>query len=192
MTPNARHAVRYHHARKPATIIERIPPNARHSVWYRHARKPAAIIECTIPNTCNGLTSECTWNHQRTCWTGRDGCRPIAFVNLRTVTKNLIIPRVVSDLFRISHKRQYSGKYQCKKRQQFSHHSVLFFCPPFPLWHMPLQGAEKKSGVPYFLTSHVGIAKRPKQNMMRRHATWIVHVAQPSYSALFLEIGDFT
>lgn len=27
--------------------------------------------------------------------------------------------------------------------------------------------------------------------MTRRHATWIVHAAQPSYSALFLKIGDF-
>ena len=36
----------------------------------------------------------------------------------------------------------------------------------------PLQGAEKKSGVPYILMSEVGIAKRPIENMMRRHATW--------------------
>ena len=36
-----------------------------------------------------------------------------------------------------------------------------------------------------------GIAKRPTENMTRRHATWIDHVAQPSYSAFCLEIGDF-
>ena len=28
--------------------------------------------------------------------------------------------------------------------------------------------------------------------MTRRHATWTIHVARPSYSALVLEIGDFS
>ena len=37
-----------------------------------------------------------------------------------------------------------------------------------------------------------GIAKRLIENMKRRHATWIAHVAQPSYSAFYLEIGDFS
>ena len=38
--------------------------------------------------------------------------------------------------------------------------------------HVDTLGAEKKSGVPYILTSIVGIAKRPSRNMIRRHATW--------------------
>ena len=38
--------------------------------------------------------------------------------------------------------------------------------------HIDTLGAEKKSGVPYISRLKRGIAKRPKQNMIRRHATW--------------------
>jgi hypothetical protein len=49
----------------------------------------------------------------------------------------------------------------------------LYFLRAFSLIGPPLQGAEKKSGVPYILMSTIGIAKRPLKNMTRKHATWL-------------------
>ncbi len=38
------------HARKAATIAERIFPDTRHAVTDRHSRQTAAIVECIFPD----------------------------------------------------------------------------------------------------------------------------------------------
>ena len=77
---------------------------------------------------------------------------------------------------RLAHAAYFSTVFDIGRiahRLSANHALFSHFSPRQFRLHVDTLGAEKKSGVPYFLTSEVGIAKRPKQNMMRRHATWI-------------------
>ena len=86
------------------------------------------------------------------------------------------------------------------RRQRISRRLLTFgsllysFFPPRLCFMRPdTLGAEKKSGVPYILTSTVGIAKRPWQNMTRRHATWSIPRSATFVLRFVIEnFGDFT
>ena len=65
---------------------------------------------------------------------------------------------------------------------------------PAPCFHKgpTTKGAEKKSGVPYILTSQRRHRQTPRLKHDKKTRHVIAHAAQPSYSALVLEIGDFS
>ena len=125
MRLDARHTVRYRHARQSSATEERIYPDAHYAIRYRHARQATATIERIIPDARYWISAERGWNRHGACWRRRDGGR-IVFVNLSRIAVDAVRPRVAADRFRLGPR----AKRRCKRYKQ-DHQFLCHFIVPF-------------------------------------------------------------